>query len=196
MANLIDYLTQPLRKLFSTSDFKSAVRRYTKPVSPVSYPFQWYPEAGLTNEGVKFRYADGTELISYHIKGVYNISNSGNGFEAYLCSVNFPGGSPFLFPGSITGSFLIGTGQDDTTMTPLANGGMVLLNGMPTPVSSLDINLYSYGGNPNSDGSYTFALVMDATVENPDNQNIGGLVSYDFEFLLPSTSAAPTIFQD
>ena len=196
MSTLIDYLAQPLKKLFSSRDFRSAVKKYgSTPVSPVSYPFEFYPEAAITSTGAKFRYIDGTELISYHIKGISSINNSGNGFEQYLCSVNFPDGSPFLFPGSITGMFMSGTGPDIVT-TPLANGGLVEVNGMHLPVSSLDINLYSYGSNPNQDGSFTYALVIDATVENPDNYGISGLVAYDFEFLLPSGTTIPTIFQD
>jgi hypothetical protein len=195
MANLVDYLTQPLRKLFNTSDFKSAVKRYAKSVSPVSYPFQWYPDASLTKEGPKFRYTDGMELISYHVKGISPIGGSSNGFERYLCSIHFPAsqGAPFIFPGSITGMFQSGSGETIIT-SPLANGGLVELNGVHVPVSSLDINFYPYS-NPQEDGSYIYALVIDATVENPDGLEITGLVAYDFEFLLPSNTASPTLFQ-
>lgn len=59
------------------------------PSSPVSYGFEFWPDAGLTTNGPKFTYADGVELISYHIKGITPISNTGNGFELYLCSINF-----------------------------------------------------------------------------------------------------------
>jgi len=198
MANLIEYLPLPLKKLFNTKEFKSAIRRYTKPVSPVSYPYMWYPEAGLTNEGVKFRYIDGTELTSYHIKGIAQINSSGNGFEQYLCSVKFSsvgeGGAPFIMPGSITGMFMSG-GEGNIITTPFANGALVELNGSHVPVSSLDVNLYPYN-NPQEDGSYIYALVIDATVENPDNYGISGLISYDFEFLLDNYQSAPTIFQD
>jgi len=165
------------------------------PSSPAGIPFEFYPQAGLTNDGAKFTYTDGVELISYHIKGITPISNSGNGFEQYICSINFPEGSPFLFPGSITGMFQSGGGGDIVT-TPLANGGLVELNGVHVPVSSLDFNLYDYGNNPQPDGSYNYALVIDATVENPDSLNISGLIAYDFEFLLPNDVTSPTLFQD
>lgn len=163
--------------------------------SPVSYGFEFYPDAGLTTAGAKFKYTDGVELISYHIKGIAAISNTGNGFEQYLCSINFPDGQPFIMPGSITGMFQSGGGSDIIT-TPLANGGLVEMNGVHVPVSNLDINLYNYGNNPQPDGSWKYALVVDATVENPENYNITALMAYDFEFLLPNFVPAPTIFQD
>lgn len=198
MANLVEYLSFPIRKLFNTPEFKAAAKKLGfNQTSPVSYPFMWYPEAGITSAGTKFKYTDGTELISYHIKGITTINSNTSGFEQYLCSVRFPAsqGSPFIFPGSITGMFMSGTGPDIIT-TPLANGGLVELNGSHVPVSSFDINLYNYGNNPQEDGTYIYALVIDATVENPNSDNITGLAAYDFEFLLPSFFPAPTIFQD
>ena len=87
-------------------------------------------------------------------------------------------------------------GGGDIITTPLANGGVVEIDGIHVPISSLDVNLYSYGSNPNEDGSHNYALIIDATVENPENYNITGLVAYDFEFLLPSATTPPTIFQD
>jgi hypothetical protein len=197
MANLVQYLTQPLRKLFNTPEFRAASRRFLKPVSLVNYPFEWYPEPSLTNEGAKFKYSDGTELISYHIKGILPITGStDNGFEKYFCSVHFPGdqGVPFIFPGSVTGMFMSGGGGDIIT-TPLANGGVVEVGSIHVPISSLDINFYPYS-NPQEDGSYIYALVMDVTVENPDGLQITGLVSFDYEFLLPNNVPAPTLFQD
>lgn len=196
MANLIEYLPLQLKKLFNTKEFKSAVRRFTKPVSQVPYPFEWYPEPSITNEGPKFRYIDGVELISYHIKGIGTIGSNSNGFEKYICSVRFPGdqGAPFMFPGSITGMFMSG-GGDTIITSPLANGGLVELDGIHVPVSNLDINFYPYT-NPQEDGSYIYALVIDATVENPDSLDITGLVAYDYEFLLPSNLPAPILFQD
>ena len=167
----------------------------SNPSSPVDYPFEFFPAAGLTNDGAKFTYSDGTELISYHIKGITPISNNGNGFEQYLCSINFPEGDPFLFPGSITGMFQSGGGGDIVT-TPLADGGLVELDGLHVPVSNLDVNLYNYGNNPQPDGSWNYALVVDATVENPDSLTISGLMAYDFEFLLPNFIQSPTLFQD
>lgn len=202
MRTLIEYLSQPIKKLFSTSDFKTAVRKVgVNPISPVSYPFMWYPEAGLTTTGAKFKYADGVEMISYHIKGVWALNDNGNGFEAYLCSVRFPSGVPFIMPGSITGMFQTvasnNLGQnDDIITTPFANGALVNLNGTNVPVSNLDINLYSYGNNPQQDGSVIYSLIIDATVENPNNYQITGLISYDFEFLVPTGDAAPIVFQD
>lgn len=167
----------------------------TDPSSPAGIPFEYFPSAGLTTAGPKFTYTDGVQLISYHIKGISPISNSGNGFELYLCSINFPDGEPFLFPGSITGMFQSGGGGDIIT-TPLANGALVEIDSVHVPISNLEINLFSYGGNPQPDGSYIYALVIDATVENPENLQITGLVAYDFEFLLPNFITAPTIFQD
>ena len=164
------------------------------PSSPVSYGFEFYPDAGLTVAGPKFTYTDGVQLISYHIKGIASISNTGNGFEQYLCSINFPDGNPFLFPGSITGMFMSGGGGDIIT-TPLANGGLVELNGIHVPISNLDVILSTYS-NPQPDGSYSYALIVDATVENPENLQITGLMAYDYEFLLPNFITPPTIFQD
>jgi hypothetical protein len=164
----------------------------TDPSSPTGIPFDWYPPAGLTTAGPKFTYTDGVELISYHIKGIYQISNNGNGFEAYLCTVNFPEGNPFLFPGSITGMFQSGGGGDIVT-TPLANGGLVEVDGNHLPVSNLTFTLYNYGNNPQPDGSYNYALVADAIT---DSGEVSGLMAYDYEFLLPNFVPSPTIFQD
>lgn len=164
----------------------------TDPSSPVSYPFEWFPEAGLTVAGPKFTYTDGVELISYHIKGIMPISNTGNGFENYLCTVNFPDGEPFLFPGSITGMFQSSSGSDIIT-SPLANGGLIEVDNVHVPVSDFQINLYPYG-NPQPDGSYNYALVASATTV--DSGVVTGLMAYDYEFLLPNFVPAPTIFQD
>jgi hypothetical protein len=197
MSNLINYLSYPIKKLFNTPEFKAVVKKHAKPISPVTYPFMFYPEAGLTNEGVKFKYADGAELISYHIKGITPVSSGGNGFELYLCSVIFPAsqGAPFIFPGSVTGMFQSG-GDGNIVTSPLAIGGLVELDGLHVPITELSVNLYDYGNNPQEDNTYIYALVINATVENPDALNIEGLVSYDFEFLLPNFFPAPTLFQD
>lgn len=202
MSTLINYLSYPIKKLFNTPEFKWAVRKLGfNPVSNVSYPFMWYPEAVLTKHGPKFKYADGVEMTSYHIRGIWALNDNGNGFEAYLCSVKFPSGLPFIMPGSVTGMFQTiasnGLGQnDDIITTPFANGALVSLNGINVPVSSLDINLYTYGNNPQEDGSFIYSLIIDATVENPNNEQITGLIAYDFEFLLPTGDADPIIFQD
>ena len=165
------------------------------PSTPTGIPFEFYPPAGLTSAGPKFTYTDGVQLISYHIKGIIPISNNGNGFESYLCSINFPNGQPFLFPGSLTGMLQSGGGSDIIT-SPLADGGVVEINGVHVPISNLRATLYNYGNNPQEDGSYNYALVIDALVDNPDNYNISGLMAYDFEFLLPNSETPPTIFQD
>lgn len=193
MSSLINYLSQPLKKLFSSPEFKAAVRRFELiKTSPVSYPFQWYPEAGLTTGGIKFRYADGVELISYHIKGIASIS--GEGFiNQYLCTVRFSGEEPFIFPGSITGMFQSGSSGNFIT-TPLANGGLVDINGEHYPVSNFQITLEPYGNNPQENGLYDYALVISATVTEPGG--FSALVAYDFEFLLPNLETAPTIWQD
>lgn len=162
------------------------------PSSPTGIPFEWFPPAGLTVSGPKFTYTDGVELISYHIKGIAAISNSGSGFEQYLCTVVFQDGQPFLFPGSITGMFQSGGGETIIT-TPLANGGLVELDSVHVPVSDLQFTLYPYS-NPQPDGSYYYALVASATVDG--SGSISGLMSYDYEFLLPNFVQAPTIFQD
>jgi len=192
-SNLLWQISKQLENLIRVTSNVSVISG--NPSTPTGIPFQDYPPAGLTNDGAKFTYTDGVELISYHIKGMSTISNGGNGFENYLCSINFPEGQPFFFPGTITGMFQSGGGGDIVT-TPLANGGLVELDGVHVPVSNLDVNLYDYGNNPQPDGSYNYALVVDATVENPDALNITGLMAYDFEFLLPNFIPSPTIFQD
>jgi hypothetical protein len=197
MSNLVQYLGEPLKKLFSSRDFRSAVKKYTKPASPTTIPFMDYPPAGITSEGPKFKYTDGVELISYHIKGIKTINAEGsNGFEQYLCSVKIPQawGGPLIFPGSITGMFQSGGGSDIIT-TPLANGGLVEVDGVHRPVSNFQINLYNYGDNPQPDGSYNYALVVDTLTEGYTG-NVSAIMAYDYEFLLPNFIPAPTIFQD
>jgi hypothetical protein len=195
-SSLLWNISKQLENLIKVTS-KVSVSGGGNPPTPTGIPFQDYPPAGLTSEGAKFIYTDGVELISYHIKGMSTISNGGNGFENYLCSINFPPsqGPPFFFPGSVTGMFQSG-GEGSIVTTPLANGGVVELDGVHVPVSSLDFNLFDYGNNPQPDGSYNYALVVDATVENPDALNITGLMAYDFEFLLPNFFESPTIFQD
>jgi hypothetical protein len=160
--------------------------------SPVSYGFDWYPDAGLTTGGTMFKYTDGVELISYHIKGMYSIGNNGNGFEVYLCTVSFPqfGG---IFPGSVTGAFQIQLDNNFIT-TPLANGGLLLFNGNGTiPVSDFTMYLYPYE-NPQPDGNYYYALVASGTIA--DSGSLSAVMCYDFEFSLPNFVTPPTIFQD
>ena len=160
--------------------------------SPVSYPFEWWPDAGLTTGGTIFKYTDGVELISYHIRGMYSIGNNGNGFEQYLCTVSFPqfGG---IFPGSLTGMLQSGGGSDVIT-SPLAVGGLVEVDGNHVPLTGLNFTLYNYGDNPQPDGNYYYALVATGSVA--DSGVLSVLMTYDFEFLLPNFTPAPTIFQD
>ena len=162
------------------------------PSTPTGISFDWYPPAGLTTEGPKFTYTDGVELISYHIKGIASISGE-DFINQYLCSINFPAGEPFLFPGSITGMFQSGGGGNIIT-TPLTNGGLVDIGGEHYAISNFQITLEPYGNNPQEDGSYNYALVMVATILEPGA--FTALAAYDFEFLLPNFITAPTIFQD
>jgi hypothetical protein len=163
--------------------------------SPTGIPFDWYPLAGLTTGGTKFIYTDGVELISYHIKGIQSISysNSSN-FSEYLCTVSVQAnGGPGIFPGSLTGMFLSGTGNDIVT-SPLAVGGLIEINGQHIPLATFSMTLYSYN-NPQPDGSYWYALVAEGNTDAAPG-NLTGLMSYDFEMLLPNFVPAPTIFQD
>ena len=162
--------------------------------SPTGIPFEWFPPAGLTTAGPKFTYSDGVELISYHIKGMYQIDTSGYQVQQYLCTVNFPQGNPFLFPGNIAGSLQIIIDNDIWT-SPLSDGGFVLADGYETDVRNLIIYLTPYGDNPQPDNSYNYALIIDFNV-NGEFESITGLITYDFEFLLPNFVTPPTIFQD
>lgn len=87
-------------------------------------------------------------------------------------------------------------GGGDIVTSPLADGGLVELDGVHVPVSNLSATLSSYGNNPQEDDSWNYALLITATVDNPEFLQINGLVAYDFEFLLPNFIPAPTIFQD
>jgi hypothetical protein len=158
-------------------------------------PFVGYPPATLVNEGPKFTYTDGVELISYHIKGIYPLFTS-DGFSEYLCTLNVKLPhimAPSLFPGSISGMFSIYDGNDIIT-TPLASGGVININGTPTPISNLQVFAGYYGNNPQPDDSYNYAIFLNATT--PGTGTLEALISYDIEFLFPNYVAAPTIFQD
>jgi hypothetical protein len=160
--------------------------------SPAGIPFVYWPNPGLTTGGTMFKYTDGVELLSYHIKGISSINNTGNGFEWYLCTVSFAqfGG---LFPGSLTGMLQSGGGGDIVT-SPLAVGGLVEVDGNHAPLTGLNFTLYDYGNNPQPDGNYYYALYAIGSVA--DSGNISALMTYDFEILLPNFVPAPTIFQD
>ena len=163
--------------------------------SPVGYGFEWFPEAGLTTGGVKFQYTDGVELLSYHIRGIANIDSYGLNFSQYLCSVNFPDGNPFIFPGSIEGQFQIQL-DNNIINTPLADGAQLLVNGSgTTTLGSFVLYLYPYE-NPQPNGSYSYALVASGSTTVSEESDITALMSYDFEFLLPNFTTPPTIFQD
>jgi hypothetical protein len=169
----------------------------TDPSSPTGIPFEWYPPAGLTNAGPKFTYTDGVELISYHIKGIYQLGdNPANSFSQYLCTVSISAGYglPGIFPGNLTGMFVSGTGNDIIT-SPLAIGGLIEINGVHVPLTGLAFSLYYYNDNPQPDGSYWYALVAEGnTTAVPGD--LTALMSYDFEMLMPNFVPAPTILQD
>jgi hypothetical protein len=156
-------------------------------------PFNWYPPATILDNGPKFTYTDGVELISYHIKGIIPVSGSEQSSEMYICTISFPQEIPFLFPGSIKGMFQVQQGQD-FIHTPLSDGGLVDVEGTLSPAGGVKFSLYSYGNNPQISGSYDYALVLSFGVSN--DGNISGLASYDYEFLLPNFIATPTIYQD
>lgn len=161
--------------------------------SPAGIPFEFYPPAGLTTGGVKFAYTDGVDLLSYHIKGIQPLSIPDNTFSQYLCSVSFPDNSPFLFPGSITGTIQGNDGYNIISI-PLSGSGQITLGQDYATINSFQLNLYDYGDNPQPDGSYYYALV--ATGAASATNTLSTLVAYDFEFLLPNFAKAPTIFQD
>jgi hypothetical protein len=168
--------------------------------TPTGIPYEWYPPAGLTTAGPKFTYLPGpepgpaVELISYHIKGIYSISNnSANGFSEYLCTLSTAtsfGGSS-LFPGSITGMFQSGTGSDIIT-SPLAVGGLIEIDGIHVPLTDFRVSLYNYN---NPEGFAWYAVVAEGST-TATTGSLTALMSYDIEFLLPNYIPAPTIFQD
>ena len=163
--------------------------------TPTGIPFEWYPPAGLTTAGPKFTYTDGVELISYHIKGIQSISNNfSRGISEYLCTVSVQPYPGTIFPGSLTGMFVSGTGNDIIT-SPLAVGGLIEIDGAHVPLTSLAFNLYYYFNNPAPDGSLWYALVAEGNTDAAPG-NLTALMSYDFEMLLPNFVPAPTIFQD
>ena len=186
----INALSQPVT-------MQDLVNTTTGGSSPAGITYSGYPQAGLTTAGAKFTYTDGVELISYHIKGIYPISvNPGIDFNVYLCTVIFPevGMGIEVYPGSITGMFQSGTGPN-FILSPLAVGGLVEMDGDHVPLTSFKILLNSYNNNPQPDGSYWYSLtaVGDTGLEPG---NLTGLMSYDFELLLPNYLQAPTVFQD
>jgi hypothetical protein len=164
--------------------------------TPTGIPFVNYPPAGLTNGGPKFTYIDGVELISYHIKGIQSIFNlDSSGFEEYLCTISVqPGEGAPIFPGSLTGMFISGTGSDIVT-SPLAAGGLIEVNGDHYALTDFAFDLYYYYNNPQPDGSLWYALVAKGST-NASSGEVTALMSYDFEMLLPNFIPAPTIFQD
>jgi len=189
-SNLLWNISKQLENLIKVT---SKVSVSGNPSTPTGIPFEWYPPAGLTNDGAKFTYTDGVELISYHIKGIMPINSSGNGFGQYLCTVNFGTQQPFYFPGDITGSFQV-TVDNNIINTPLANGAVLsLAGGGTTTISDFALYLYPYE-NPQGNGEYWYALV--ASANTADSGDISALMSYDFEFLLPNFVQSPTIFQD
>jgi len=182
----INALSQP----YTMQDIADSAGNAT---TPTNIPYVWYPPAGITNGGVKFTYTDGVELISYRIKGIDQISDTGNNFYQYLCTVDFNVPYEGIFPYSLTGAFQCTTDGNIIT-TPLANGGLLYIDGIGA-VSVTDFTMYLYPyENPQPNGHYYYALV--ATGNLTETGSISGLMSYDFEFLLPNFIPAPTIFQD
>jgi len=174
-----------------------------QPVTSTGIPFENYPPAELFNAGPKFTYEitpgfpelGVVELISYHIKGIYPLYTS-DGFSEYLCTLNVPASpfmAPSLFPGSITGMFSTYDGNNIIN-TPLANGGIINIDGTPTPISNFEVVAAYYGNNPQPDNSYNYAILLTATT--PTTGSLESLIAYDLEFLFPNYVAAPTIFQD
>jgi len=158
-------------------------------------PFQDYPPAALVNEGPKFTYTDGVELISYHIKGIlpFNYTNS-SGFSEYLCTVSVDQYFGGVFPGSITGMFVSGTNYDIVT-SPLAVGGLIEIDNVHVPLTSFNVTFYNYNNNPQPDGKLWYALIIQGGTDATPGY-LTGLASYDIELLLPNFVPAPTIFQD
>ena len=183
-------INNTLSEPYTMQDIAAAVGNGS---TPTGIPYVFYPPAGITTGGPKFTYTDGIELISYHIKGIDSIQETGNNFYQYLCTVDF--GVPYegIFPGSVTGSFQCITDGNIIT-TPLANGGLLYIDGIGA-VNLTDFTMYLYPyENPQPNGHSYYALV--ATANLAETGAISGLMSYDFEFLLPDYIPAPTIFQD
>lgn len=193
LANLTERKTDYLNAISQPFTMEEIANAAGGGTTLVDIPFVYYPPAGITNAGPKFTYADGVNLISYHIKGISELNGNGDSFEQYLCSVNFPSGQPFLFPGSITG-MIQGSGGGDFLTSPLASGAIVDIDGSWQPISNFQINLYNYGNNPQVGDAYYYALV--ATFTTNTSGPITGLMAYDYELLLPESVLPPTIFQD
>lgn len=198
MSILSEYLGQPLKKLFNSREFRSAAKKYVTRAesSPVSYGFQWFPEAGLTSAGPKFTYSDGIELVSYHVKGIASlgIPFGNNNINQYLCTISFPGETPFLFPGTIQGSVQLD--QNGTFYTfPLGNGAAFTLTSPPCIVANLQVSMTPYGNNPQPNGENYYALMLFADTQGYTD-SINALMSYDYEFLLPGFLDKPYVFQD
>ena len=196
-ANLQERKSANINALSQPVTMQDIVNTSTGGSSPAGIAYDWFPQAGLTTAGAKFTYTDGVELISYHIKGIQSISNnSATGFSQYLCtiSVSLDYGPPPVFPGSLTGMFQSGSVNDVTT-SPLAVGGLIEINGVHVPLTSLAFNLYYYNDNPQPNGLYWYALIAEGDTDAVAG-NLTALMSYDFEMLLPNFAPAPTIFQD
>ena len=196
-ANLQERKSAIINALSQPVTMQDIVNTTTGGSSPAGIIYDGYPQAGLTTAGAKFTYTDGVELISYHIKGIYSISaNPSSGFSQYLCTVIFPevGMGGEVYPGSITGMFQSGTGPN-FILSPLAIGGLIEIDGDHVPLTSFQISLNSYNDNPHTDGSYWYALIAEGTTDATPG-NLTGLMSYDFELLLPNYLQAPTVFQD
>ena len=158
-------------------------------------PFIAYPPASLVNEGSKFTYTDGVELISYHIKGIFNYFDTTDYISQYLCTVRLISAMIPVFPGSLTGMVQYFDNSDIIT-SPLAVGAPILgnPNNVNSSMNTCGINLYPYMDNPQPDGLNYYAVIFEAVLS--DTYSINLTISYDFELLYPNFLPAPTIFQD
>lgn len=160
-------------------------------------PFIAYPPASLVNEGAKFTYTDGVELISYHVKGIFNYSDTTDYISQYLCTVKLAPAMIPIFPGSLIGMVQY-FNNDDVITSPLAIGASIF--GTPgefnLSMNTCGINLYPYMDNPQPDGLNYYAVVFEALLSSNGTTPIDVTISYDFELLYPNFLPAPTIFQD
>jgi len=165
----------------------------TDPSSPVSYPFEYWPEAGLTTAGPKFTYTDGVELISYHVKGITPVySNDTSTIVTYICTISFE--SDFFFPGSLTGMVFANDGGASHILSPLANGSFIKSESTDTVELLSNVQIIMQAYDPQPEGLYNYAILL--SMFPSGDPPFSATVAYDIELLLPNFVAAPTIFQD
>lgn len=137
-----------------------------------NYPFNWYPEPALVDNGIKYEYQpwtpgeDPINMKSYSVKAYMNTYNNSGIQGQYLYSlritdINTMGA--IILPESITGS--IQSYEDGETWsmlhTPLANGSKVGVTegGDDIFIKNPRVSLYNYSGN-NEDYSTWFAILF------------------------------------